>query len=195
MITRRSFAAAALAALAILPATLSHAQHAMTGAIGIDGAWTRATAPRAANGGAFMTIRNGGDAPDTLIAAASPAAARTELHTHTMQDGMMRMRPVEGGIPIPPHGTAELAPGGLHVMMMGLHAPLAEGSRVAITLIFEKAGSVTVEVPVMKAGAAGPMPHGSRPMEGHGMKPMTPPRDPAPHSGPAMTPGGRLVQP
>lgn len=184
--------AGALALSAALAATSASAQHAMAGDLVIADAWTRATAPTARNGGAFMTITNKGSQPDRLVAASTPASERTELHTHRMDNGMMMMRPVEGGIDVPANGAAELKPGGLHVMMLGLKQPLVEGETIPVTLTFAHAGSVTVDVPVGKAGAAGPMPgHG----DGHRMKPMNLPRDPAPHSGPVITPGGRLVQP
>ena len=159
-----------------------------------------ATAPSAKNGGAFMTIRNTGHADDRLVAAASPAAARAELHTHIMADGIMKMRPVEGGIAVPAEGMAELKPGGLHVMLLGLAAPLAEGATIPVTLTFEKAGAITVEVPVMKAGAtAGPAMDGHHRMDGHGQMEghgkMNMSHGPAPHGAPVMTPGGSMVKP
>jgi copper(I)-binding protein len=175
------------ATLTVLTGTAAFAHDA---AISVEGAWTRATAPSAKNGGAFMTVRNAGPADDRLVAAASPAAARAELHTHTMTDGVMRMRPVAGGIAVPAGGVTELKPGGLHVMLLGLAAPLAEGTTIPVTLTFEHAGRLTVEVPVMEAGAAGP---GPAPMDGHGK--MNMPHDPAPHSAPVMTPGGGMVRP
>lgn len=191
MILRNALLAAALT---VLSSTAAPAQHATVNAIEIDQPWTRATAPSAKNGGAFMTIRNTGAEPDRLVAAATPAASRSELHTHTMTDGMMRMRPVEGGIAVPAGGSTKLAPGGLHIMMMGLTAPLAVGGSVAVTLTFERAGSVTVAVPVMKAGAAKPI-HGSgtKSMEGHGgVKAM--PHPPGTTGAPVHRPGG-IVRP
>jgi len=173
----------AAAVLATVTVTGALAQTARVGPIEIDQAWTRATAPRAANGGAYLTIRNTGAQPDRLIAAASPAAGRAELHAHAMDDGVMRMRPVDA-VALPPGGTVALAPGGLHVMLLGLHAALVEGATVPVTLTFEHAGSVTVKVPVMKAGAGGPA-----------TKPMNMPHDPAPHGAPVITPGGHVVRP
>lgn len=198
MLLRKTLLAAALTALTAA-ATAAFAHDA---AISVESAWTRATAPSAKNGGAYMTIRNTGPADDRLVAAASPAATRAELHAHTMTDGVMRMRPVADGVAVPAGGAAELKPGGLHVMLLGLTAPLAEGATIPVTLTFEHAGAITVEVPVMKAGAAGPDPvpmdgqhrmdrHGK--MEGHGQ--MNMPHDPAPHGAPVMTPGGGMVRP
>jgi copper(I)-binding protein len=134
----------------------AHAQH--KSAIEIAEPWARASA--GTTGAAYMTLRNTGDAADRLIAASSPAAGKTELHTMTMEGDVMRMRPV-AGIEVKPHGSTELKPGGLHVMLMGLKGPLKPGDRLALTLKFEKAGEVSVEVPVRAAGAMGPgaMPH------------------------------------
>ena len=116
-------------------------------------------------GGAFMTIQNGGAAPDRLLSAASPVARSVEIHA-TIRDGdVMRMRPVTA-VEIPAHGAVQLQPGGLHVMMMGLTKALAQGETVPLTLTFERAGAVTVSVPVQAAGSAGGM-------QGHGgMAPM-----------------------
>lgn len=209
MLIRTLMAAATVAALT---ATAAPADEMHIGDLTVTGAWTRATAPSMRNGGAFLTIRNAGSADDRLVGASTPAAARTELHTHRMEAGVMKMRPVEGGIPVPAGGTAELRPGGYHVMMMGLQAPLAEGSAIALTLTFEKAGSVTLDVPVLAAGAQGGTgqrhgfgtDHGDTDMKGEAMggdgamkkmAPMDPPRDPAPHGSPMITPGGHVVQP
>lgn len=203
MLLRNTLFAAALSALAVAgihaPAAQAH-DMATVGDITVEGAWTRATAPSAPNGGAFMTIHNKGTQPDRLVAASTPAAARTELHTHTMVDGVMKMRPVEGGIPVPASGDAILKPGGLHVMMMGLKAPLAMGKSVPVTLTFEHAGSVTIDVPIMKAGARMPsMDQMGGQMDGHGdMKKhgdMDMPHDPAPHGAPVVPPGGNVVRP
>jgi len=186
MFLRNTLIAAALVALGATAASGDDSARKTAGdagAIAVGSAWTRATAPSARNGGAFMTIRNATGTPDRLVAAASPAAARTELHAHTMTDGVMRMRPVKGGIAVPADGTVELKPGGLHVMLMDLKAPLAEGSDVPITLTFEHAGTITIHALVMNAGASNPgsMPMGDKgPMGGHGNmdehgKAMSPP--------------------
>jgi copper(I)-binding protein len=110
-------------------------------------------------GGAFVTLLNTADAPDRLVSASSAVAERVELHTHIMDGGVMRMREVEGGIPLPPGETVNLQPGGLHIMLLGLNQGLAAGSRFPLTLTFEKAGSVQVEVPVEAMGSMGPGGH------------------------------------
>jgi hypothetical protein len=77
-----------------------------------------------------------------------------------MDGNIMRMRPVENGIEIPPGGTVELKPGGLHVMFMGLKGPFAKDAKVPLTLVFEKAGRLDIELPVEAMGATGPKAHG-----------------------------------
>jgi copper(I)-binding protein len=127
----------------------------LTGALtGIEAAspWARATAGKV--GGIFLTLRNGG-AADRLLGGSTPAAAKVELH-NTVKDGdVMRMRQVDA-ISLPANGYVELAPGGLHVMLVDLKAPLRAGDMVPVTLRFEKAGEVTIQVPVLAAGARGP---------------------------------------
>ena len=95
-----------------------------------------------------MVIRNTGTLDDLLVAAKSDAAEVVELHTHLETDGIMRMRQVEGGFPIPAGGTYELARGGDHVMMMGLKEPLEDGTSVTITLVFENAGEIEIMVTI-----------------------------------------------
>ena len=76
-----------------------------------------------------------------------------QIHMTEMTNGVMSMKEVEGGIEIPAGGTIQLEPGGNHVMLMGLKAPLVEGETLPLTLVFEKAGKVDVDVPVMAPGA------------------------------------------
>lgn len=117
--------------------------------IEIRDAYMRASRPNAPTGAAFMVIVNHGDTPDRLLGVASDAAARVELHTHRETgDGVMRMSEVPEGFEIPAGGERALARGGDHVMFMGLSHPLEDGARVAVTLRFEQAGDMTVEIPV-----------------------------------------------
>ncbi len=121
------------------------------GHLTIDTPWSRATSAQA--GGAFMMIHNGGHHGDRLIGAESDLAGRVQVHMTIMEDGVMRMRHAEDGVEVPAGGMAELKPGGFHVMLMGLKQPLEEGASFPVTLIFERAGEVTVEVQVRAAGA------------------------------------------
>ncbi|MCC7016922.1 MAG: copper chaperone PCu(A)C [Rhodospirillales bacterium] len=131
---------------------------AQSGGVTVENPFARPSAGTAGAGAAYMTIRNPGPA-DRLVAAASPAARAAELHTHIREGDVMRMRKVEA-IEIPASGAAELKPGGLHVMLMGLVRPLKTGDAFALTLTFEKSGAVTIQVPVKEMGAGAPMPHG-----------------------------------
>ncbi|WP_430396620.1 DUF1775 domain-containing protein [Ferrovibrio sp.] len=124
---------------------------AIAGAVRIEQPFARATPAKM--GGAFMTLVNGGHAADRLVKAASPVAETVELHTHVKDGDTMRMRPVDG-IDIAAHGRTALEPGSFHVMLIGLKQPLKEGASFPLTLTFEKAGSVTLQVPVLKAGAS-----------------------------------------
>lgn len=149
--------AAALAiGLAAATAAVPLAAHEYElGALAIDHPWARASAGAARNGAAFMAISNRGSEADRLLSASSPAAARVELHTHIMDsDGVMKMRQMEA-IELPAGAETRLAPGGLHLMLMGLTAPLVEGTSFPATLTFERAGEITVEVAVEGVAAMG----------------------------------------
>ena len=100
-----------------------------------------------------MTIANDGSRAERLTAAHADIAAKTMLHKTVMDGNVMKMMHVKDGIVIPGEDSVELKPGSYHIMLMGLKAPLKEGSTFPLTLTFEHAGSVTVEVKVMKPGA------------------------------------------
>jgi hypothetical protein len=103
-----------------------------------------------------LTIENSGATPDRLMSATSPAAAKVEIHEMMTLDGIMVMRPVEGGLVVPPDGSVALAPGGNHLMFTGISAPFSEGQKVAAALTFEKAGTIEVSFDVGSVGAKGP---------------------------------------
>ena len=121
--------------------------------IHVDQPWARASAGM--TGAVYLTVKNDGDTADKLLAVRTPVAGSAELHTTTMDGNVMKMRPVLD-IPVAAHGTAELKPGGMHVMLMDLRAPLKQGDKFPLTLKFEKAGDISVEVAVEGAGAMGP---------------------------------------
>ncbi len=132
-------------ALWAMAATLALSAHAQT-APKVEAAWARPTVEGQAAGGGFLKI-TGGATGDRLLGASSGVSKSTELHTMDMDGNVMRMRPIEA-IDIPAGGTVELKPGGKHVMFMGLAQPLKVGTTFALTLRFEKAGEVKVEVQV-----------------------------------------------
>lgn len=155
---------AVLAALAFSGPAIGqqHGEEFTVGDLKITQPWARETAPTAKSGGSFMTIMNMGSADDRLIGAKGALANRVELHTHLMDDGVMKMRPVEA-IDIPAGGEAMLQPGGDHVMFMGLSGPLVEGTHVPVTLVFEQAGEIEIMVKVEDIAHSGDGGHG-----GHG---------------------------
>ena len=99
--------------------------------------------------GAYISVMSHGEA-DRLIGAASPAAKRVEIHTHIQDGDVMRMRQVGSPLPVSADTPIKMGPGGVHVMLMGLNAPLEAGTSIPVTLIFETAGEMLVEVPVKK---------------------------------------------
>ncbi len=125
----------------------------------IEDPFARATLPNQPVAGGFMVISNTGDTDDTLVAARSAAAARMEIHEMAMDGDVMRMRELSGGLVIPAGETVMLKPGGYHIMFMELSGPLVEGSETEVTLTFEKAGEVTLALPVVARGKGG-MGHG-----------------------------------
>ncbi len=143
------------ALLAVLAPALAIAHEYEAGGITVAHPWARATPEGATIGAAFVEIKAKDGAADALISASSPAAGRVEIHTHTMDGGVMKMRQVEK-IAIPAGGSALMKPAGDHIMLFGLKAPLKEGDRLPLTLVFEKAGEVKIEATVEPVGAKGP---------------------------------------
>ena len=159
--------------IAVVFAPASRAEDVKAGDLVISQAWTRATPGGAKTGGGFVTIENKGSAPDKLIGASADGAGKIEVHEMVMNEGVMKMRPVEGGLAIDPGKTIKLAPGGLHLMMMDLKSPLKQGDKMPVTLEFEKAGKVAVTLDVQGVGAAGPAAGGGgdmKKMDHSGMK-------------------------
>ena len=141
--------------------TTSAAAHDyMLGDIHIMKPWSRPLPAVSVNGAAYMTIMNKGATPDRLLSVSTPAARKAELHNHTMEGGLMKMRPV-GVMEITPGNPSVLQPGGLHIMLMGLAEPLVEGRSFPLTLNFERAGSieVTVVIFVPEESSSGDMHH------------------------------------
>lgn len=157
---------AGLAAIfALVLATPASAGDVKAGDLVISQAWARATPNGAKIGGGYLTIENKGTTPDRLIGGSGAIAGKMEIHEMAMNNGVMKMRPIDKGLTIEPGKTVKLAPGGYHLMMFDLKSPLKQGEKVPVTLEFEKAGKVTVSLDVQAVGAQGP---GGGDHSGHG---------------------------
>lgn len=117
--------------------------------------WARASAPTARNGAVYLKIEPRPGANDRLVGARSPVAETVEVHETTMRDGIARMRPIPD-VEITPGQPMDLAPGGMHLMLVGLKKPLKERDLFPLILTFEKSGEVSVDVVVEAPGAMGP---------------------------------------
>lgn len=147
-----------------LSITTAAAEDITAGSLVISQPWSRATAHGAKVGAGYMTITNKGTVPDRLVGGSLPQAGRFEIHEMKMEDGVMKMRPVPGGLEIKPGETVKLAPGGYHLMFMKLKEPLKQGETLKGELKFDKAGTVTVEYAVKSIAAQSP---DAKPMKMH----------------------------
>jgi copper(I)-binding protein len=138
------------------------AEVAQVGTVTIHDPWARASIGNAPNSAAYLTLETTGAEPDRLVASSSPVAAQAALHSHAMDGGVARMRPVDA-VEVAPGAPTVLAPGGVHIMLIGLRQKLAPGDSVPLTLVFEHAGAITIEAPVR--GMTGTRGHGAH---GHG---------------------------
>ncbi|MGE0584708.1 MAG: copper chaperone PCu(A)C [Flavobacteriaceae bacterium] len=173
LLAKRILAAVALAAMAFVTLPPASAHEYETETLTIGHPWLRVPPPGATVAAAYMTLTGKGDKGDRLVSASIPVADRTELHTMTMDGGVMKMRPLENGIEVPAGETVKLAPGGMHVMLIGLNKPIVDGEKVKGVLTFQKAGEVEVEfvMQTMKDAMGGDARQGAdMKHEGHGMK-------------------------
>jgi copper(I)-binding protein len=152
MQTSRRLLTLAFAAL-VSVAALAQAHEYTLGALHIGHPWARATAQGQRVGGAYLEIDNRGGA-DRLLAVRGEVSEAQQLHSMALQGNVMHMREVDA-VDVPAGAKVKLEPGGLHIMLVGLKAPLAAGSSFPLTLKFEKAGEVKVEVKVESAMPAG----------------------------------------
>jgi copper(I)-binding protein len=154
MLYRKSFVAVALAAATIL----AHAHGAKVGDLRIIHPHARATVPGQPSGAAYLGIENTGKSADKLVAVSSPIAKSVAIHTMAMEGNVMKMREASA-IDLAPGAKVSMKPGdGYHIMLMGLTRPLKKDDKFPMTLTFEKAGKVDVEVHV-DGDAAGGMEH------------------------------------
>jgi copper(I)-binding protein len=156
-IRKLTFVAIACATmLAFVQEAPARAGEVTAGDLVISQAWSRATPKGAKTGGGYLTIENKGSAPDRLVGGSTDVAGSVQVHEMSMDNGVMKMSPVEEGLTIEPGKTVKLAPGGYHLMLMDLKQPLKRGEKVPVALDFEKAGKVTVSLDVEAVGAQGP---------------------------------------
>ena len=133
-----------LGAVAVAPSKVAADPAPAAKGIVVKDAWLRATPNGAKVAGGYVTITNTGPKPDTLVAASLPNAATGEIHTMSMENGVMHMGRLEHGLVIAPGATVSLKPGSDHLMFMNPTAPLKEGASVSGSLTFEKAGMIPV---------------------------------------------------
>ncbi|MBZ9695312.1 MULTISPECIES: copper chaperone PCu(A)C [unclassified Mesorhizobium] len=149
---------AALAlALVFLGAQAVLAHKFKVGDLEIEHPWSRATPAGAKVAGGYFTIVNKGSTPDRLLSISSDVSEKAELHQMGVKEGVMTMRPVDGGLEVPAGGKVALAPGGYHLMFIGLKRQPKQGEKFAATLTFEKAGTVNIEFAVEGMGEMGGM--------------------------------------
>ena len=133
----------------LLPSLLAQAHEYQAGQLHIDHPWSREMPPVAPTAAAYFVVHNQGGEADRLLGASTPVAGKAELHEHLHQGGVMKMQQVQD-VTIPAGGEVEFAPMGYHVMLFELKQQARDGERFPLTLTFEKAGAVEVEVAVQK---------------------------------------------
>ena len=154
---RLSLVTAVLAVAAL--AALGHdafASEFKVSAITIETPWSRATPGGAKVAAGYLTIKNDATTPDRLVSVSANIAGSAGIHQMSMANGMMKMRELTDGLPIPAQGSVALAPASYHLMFLDLKKPLKEGETFPATLNFEKAGTVSVTFEVSGMGAATP---------------------------------------
>jgi periplasmic copper chaperone A len=171
-----SHSAAALFALSLLQLSVSpvHAEDYKVGSIQISQPWARATPKGASAAAAYMTVTNSGTTAQHLNCVSSDAAVECQIHEMSMDGGVMKMRPLQGGLEVKPGETVALKPGSFHVMLVGLKQPLQAGQSIGATFKVDGGTTVQVAFPVAAIGAPAPgmAPGGQMNMQGPGMMQM-----------------------
>ena len=151
-----------LAAATLLIAATSFA-FAQNASIQVEQPWARATPAGASTGAVYLTITNKSHDADRLLSASSDVADKLQFHEMKVVNGIMEMREITGGLPVAANDSVVLKPGGYHVMLIGLKKPLKADETIPLTLDFEKAGKISLTVPVRAMGAG----HDDMPGMGH----------------------------
>ena len=144
---------AAMVGLSALITGIAGAQEFRAGTMEVDQPWSTATPRGASVAAGYMTIKNTGTEPDRLTGVSTPVGGKVEVHEMTMDNGIMRMRPLASGLEIKPGQTVELKPNSFHLMLENLREPIQQGKPFRATLMFAKAGSVDVDFAVAPVGA------------------------------------------
>jgi periplasmic copper chaperone A len=144
---------ASLVAAAALSGNAASAADYKVGSLEIDSPWSRAVPKGAKVAAGYMKIKNTGTEPDRLVGGSTPVAGEFMIHEMSMDNGVMKMRPLPSGLEIKPGETVELKPSSFHIMMMDLKQPIQRGKPFKATLKFEKAGDVDVDFAVEAVGA------------------------------------------
>ena len=156
----RTLLTLAAATLLIVAASFAFAQGA---SIQVEQPWARATPAGASTGAVYLTITNKSQEMDRFLSASSDVADKLQIHEMKVVNGVMEMREVTGGVAVAANGSVELKPGSYHLMLMGLKKPLKASETIPLTLDFEKAGKVSITVPIRAMGAG----HDDMPGMGH----------------------------
>lgn len=144
-----------LLAVAIAMAVPAAAQEYRVGSLTIDHPVLRVASPVSRTGAGHMTITNRGKTADRLLSVTTAAASRSDLHGTVQNGAVMQMRAQAGGVPVPAGATIRFAPGGLHVMFIGLKTPMQPGALLQARLTFERAGPIDVAFKTQTAAAGG----------------------------------------
>lgn len=136
-----------IALLALIFTCPVFAHEYRVGELLIDHPWARELPPVVKNGAAYLRIENSGSTPDRILSASSSIAERAQLHTHDMENGLMKMRHVMS-VDVPASGEVTFEPGGLHIMLFNIENPFVGGEEFPLTLTFEQAGEIEVTVKI-----------------------------------------------
>ncbi len=149
-----------LAAALFFVTAFAWAHEFKLGDLAIEHPWSRETPAGAKVAAGYLIIKNGSSTPDRLVSATAELAGKVEFHEMSVTDGVMSMRPLDGGVEIPANGEVRFEPGGYHVMFKDLKAPAVKGKKFAGTLTFEKAGTIAIEFAVDAMGGDDHTNHG-----------------------------------
>ena len=152
-----------LSAALLATSLLANAHEYEAGELHIDHPWSREMPPVAPTAAAYFTVHNKGDSDDRLLSVETPVAGKAEIHEHAHVGGMMKMQQVHDVV-VPAGGEVKFAPMGYHVMLFNLKQQAKAGDKFPLTLTFEKAGKVEVEVAVQQDEPAA---HGGHDHQGH----------------------------